>query len=102
MKGQFFHSLCTGILPPQIKIGGFSQLKLEDRLCKICNTNAVEDAFHFIIYCNVYKEIRQTFFNNTDINRQETDENMLKYLFDMYPRKLAKFIIKLNGKKKET
>ena len=32
-----------------------------DRLCKICNQNAVETEYHFVLCCNKYRHIRQKY-----------------------------------------
>ncbi len=31
--------------------------------CKICDSQEIEDEFHYIISCNVYIEIRQVIYN---------------------------------------
>ena len=33
-----------------------------DRPCKLCNSNQIEDEFHFLCVCNVYSDLRETFF----------------------------------------
>ena len=35
--------------------------KFEDRLCKLCNTEAIEDEVHFISDCALYSQIRRDF-----------------------------------------
>ncbi len=47
-----------GILPLYLETGGFRSLNLEERTCKICNSQEIEDGFHFIISSNAYIEIR--------------------------------------------
>ena len=52
----------------------------EERLCKICNSNQIEDEKHFLCQCIIYDNIRTPLFDeiqeknknfkNSDINRQ--------------------------------
>ena len=51
------HLLC-GILPLQVEVGRFTNIKREFRYCKLCNTNKTEDEPHFIIDCSKMKEVR--------------------------------------------
>ncbi len=46
-----------GILPFHIETECFRSLNHEERTCKICNSQEIEDEFYFIIYCNAYIEI---------------------------------------------
>ncbi len=36
-------------------------ISLEDRICKICDNLVVEDEYHFIFHCSLYKNIRDPF-----------------------------------------
>ena len=42
------------------------RLPPENRICQICNLNAVEDEFHFIMKCSAYSDIRLTLLKQTD------------------------------------
>ncbi len=46
-----------GILPLNIETGRFHGLKLEDRLCLLCNLNEIECEFHFVCVCPIYTDI---------------------------------------------
>ena len=91
----------TGTLPLQIELGRYAQIKLEERVCKVCTSGLVEDEFHFIFHCDAYQDERNTLFQNCNLNRTNTDEDIVKYLFDQYPRKFSKFLIKLLQIRKE-
>jgi predicted house-cleaning noncanonical NTP pyrophosphatase (MazG superfamily) len=46
-----------------IEKGRYSNLKPEDRICKLCNKNEVEDEFHFVMKCSFYKDLRSKLLN---------------------------------------
>ena len=41
-----------GILPLRIETGRYINESVNERLCKFCSSNAVEDEMHFLIYCS--------------------------------------------------
>ena len=43
-----------GILQLHIETGRFNNTKLEDRLCKICNDNNIENEYHFLCICSEF------------------------------------------------
>ena len=45
-----------GILQLHIETGRFNNTKLEERLCQICNSNTIEDEFHFLCVCPHYEQ----------------------------------------------
>ncbi len=38
-------------------------VKEENRLCKACNNNQIEDEYHFIFHCNAYSTLRTAFYH---------------------------------------
>ena len=71
-----------GILPLHVETGRFKnikdnvtgnyrKLKLEERLCNLCNLNAVEDEFHFVCVCTKYEKERNVLFNQINSENQE-------------------------------
>ena len=46
----------------EIERGRYKTLPVKDRLCKLCNSGAVEDEKHFIFNCVLYSSLRQTLF----------------------------------------
>ena len=38
-------------------LGRFSQIKVEERLCKICNNECAEGESHFALYCPTYMTV---------------------------------------------
>ena len=56
--------LRSGTLPIRVKTGRFEQLPINERLCKICNQNMVEDEYHFVFECVAYDVLRIMFLNH--------------------------------------
>ena len=46
----------------EIEGGKYKKLAVKDRLCKLCNTGAVEDERHLIFNCSSYHTLRYQFF----------------------------------------
>ncbi len=53
-----------GILPLHNETGRFRGTALEEGTCQICNSQAIEDKFHFILIYNEYNELRMNLFNS--------------------------------------
>ena len=72
-------------LPLGIETGRFVNLPLEQRLCKICNIEDIEDEWHFLFKCTKFDYERERFFNNIVTDLPEfgyfKEEDQLKYLF---------------------
>ena len=51
-------------LPLAIETGRYTRPKtpVNDRLCKFCNYNAVEDETHFLVECAFYSDLRDDVF----------------------------------------
>ena len=52
-------------LPLYVETGRYSKPKvpLENRLCKLCNNQFVEDETHFVLNCDLYSDIREILFS---------------------------------------
>jgi len=88
--------LRCGILPLQVELGRFNNVKLEDRLCQLCNNNVIEDEIHFLFHCPAYQEVRAHFIHDVGGNIElQNDWEKLITLFKTNVRKLAKFVCKL-------
>ncbi len=65
-----------GILLLHIETGRFRNMKLEERLCCICNTNVIEYEQHFAYVCNEYSQLREIMFSkvhNLEFNVMSND-----------------------------
>lgn len=89
--------LRCSILPIQIELGRFNNLKVEERICPICNSGSVETECHFLFECSKYETNREEFYTQIDISVNDYDNHLtlLKELFKNHPRKLAKYCSKL-------
>ena len=84
-----------GILPIRIETGRFIGEKVEDRLCRKCNQNQIENEIHFLFHCPLYNDIRLDVLSclNIDTISWKTDNDKLYLLMKNYPRKTAKYLI---------
>ena len=55
----------AGILPLEVETGRYQNIELQDRLCKFCRLNEVEDEIHFICQCTFYNEARNDLYIKT-------------------------------------
>ena len=51
-----------GILPLGLKVGRFTDISLENRLCCIREDELLNDEYHFMLYCEGLKDIRSKHF----------------------------------------
>ena len=52
MKHSILCQYRTGKLPLCIETGRYIGEKVEQRLCKLCTAEAVEDKLHFLLHCD--------------------------------------------------
>ena len=45
-------------MPLKIETGRFSGINIENRLCQVCNGNAMEDDVQILFHCSVYNDLR--------------------------------------------
>ena len=96
--------LRMGTLPLEVETGRFTNVKLEERFCKLCLTGAIEDEHHFLFTCPLYEDIREDLFSNVTNSNPEfvyfEYNEQLKTLFNNHCRKLAKFVKKAYERRK--
>ena len=74
-KRSLLAQLRLSILPLQIEIGRYYRVPLEQRLCKLCNSNQIEDEFHLLCICNAYNNERIIYYR--EISRDNINFNQL-------------------------
>ena len=85
--------LRAGILPLRIETGRFynikdpqtnkyRKLKAGERLCEVCKDGNIEDEYHFVCICSVYRDIRETLYQKVMLNTSNfNDMNDLDKFF---------------------
>ena len=51
---SFMAQVRLGMLPLHIETGRFNDTPVHERICKLCDSNMVEDEKHFILHCPKY------------------------------------------------
>lgn len=77
-----------------IERGRFENIQRSDRLCKYCNLGLVENEYHFLLTCPLYKDLRKKFLPNFYCHwptLNKFDDLMLKKSKSMVLR-LSKYI----------
>ena len=49
-----------------IEVGRHCNIKVEDRLCKHCNYDTIENEMHFLLECPKYKTLREIMLNKVE------------------------------------
>ena len=113
---SLFGQIRIGILPIRIESGRFTnildedtgmfrKLNINERICNLCNMNAVEDETHFILYCRRYTEERQIFINKCLVEEPRfhtfSDMKKLWFLMNIVWRQTALYISEIWRKRSE-
>lgn len=58
-----------GILPLRVETGRWEKggIALNSRTCQICKSNDVEDEYHFVCDCAVYRKQREALFSKVQV-----------------------------------
>ncbi len=68
-----------GILPLHIERGRFSDNRIDERVCLLCNSSEVENELHFLCVCTTYSNYRQNLYSivNNDFLNMSNDEKFV-------------------------
>ena len=105
---SLFAQTRAGILPLKIETGRFKnikdsvtvrmrKMKVDERTCEICNSNAVENEIHFICECPVYENYRHRLYE--EVSRTDTNfmnlpiQEKFVYLMENECKKLSLYIV---------
>ena len=61
-KRSILCQLRCGVLPLAIETGRYKNTPVDQRLCRLCNLNQIEDESHFLCQCTLYKTMRTTLY----------------------------------------
>ena len=82
-----------GVLPLRVETGRYHRLELEKRVCEVCQSGDVETEEHFLLYCSVYEKERETFMLNlSPVNWGQDPASLIKLLYEVYPRRLGRYV----------
>ena len=62
---SLFAQFRLGILPLYIETGRYDNTPVANRICKLCDSRAIEDEFHFLMQCSRYTEFREVLYNKS-------------------------------------
>ena len=69
---------------------------MEDRLCQVCDQNAVENEIHFLLHCTLYDDLRRAMIVKSGRKefgfRTLTETEKLTFILKHEERQCAKFI----------
>ena len=61
----------------EIEIGRHNRIDRNNRICKLCNSNAIETEFQFVMVCPLYKDLRRKY---TSFSSWPTDNRFIRYM----------------------
>ena len=73
--------LRSGTLPLALETGRYTQTPVNQRLCRSCNTNAIETELHFLFECDRYNDIRTRFPNRDNATQEGNHIEELSCMF---------------------
>ena len=92
-----------------IECGRYHNIPKDERICKLCTSNAIENEEHLLFSCQAYDNIRQNILTGLPNNTHQGDRNLsvdlLKSTDDETIQKLSKLIyscFELRDKRLET
>ena len=77
----------SGVLPLHIETGRYDKTPLDNRVCKQCALNVIEDEYHFLCVCPSYETLRPRLYAPikrcdsyfSDLNNRDTFCYMMKH-----------------------
>ena len=88
--------LRSGTLPLAIETGRYTRTPVDERLCRSCDSNAIETEFHFLFECDMYNDLREQFINTGDTGIRGINppiEQLSLFFYDIsQTKRLATFI----------
>ena len=80
---SLFAQFRAGILSLHVETGRFRNLPLEQRFCVLCDKSEVEDEYHLLCQCAVYRDLRRKLYSTTiDLYPEFEDmDDLEKFVF---------------------
>ena len=95
--------LRSGILPLEIECGRWKGLEVNERICRVCNQNVVEDEHHFVLDCPLYDDERSHYIeklDKPDFQGLESKQKWQLIMSNEYVIETARFIWNIFQKRK--
>ena len=92
MQRSLIAQLRMGILPLNIETGRYFRKPLNERLCLLCDQNQIEDEYHFLCVCPVYKVERERFCSSIPGFEHLLPENQLISMMTSKITNLVKYV----------
>ena len=89
---SFMAQFRCGILPLRIETGRFRNEDVSERLCVLCDSNTVEDEFHFLLQCPAYNAEIIILLNGVITSDFSNNSEIVICVMENKPRKMAKYI----------
>ena len=97
--------LRMGILPLRIETGRYTNMKLNERFCQICNEGKIEDELHFVFQCKKYEQTRKDFldkmFSRCKDVESFNDIEKLRWCCTDFVRQFAKYLTHIFKERKD-
>ena len=84
----------------EIEVGRHKKLKVEERICKVCDANIVETELHFLTCCPLYEDLRIRYFGNSLKDHNEW-LNTLRCKDKKTSFNLANYLIKASKRREQ-
>ena len=78
-----------GVLPLTIELGRWKDVPLEYRVCRVCESDELEDAYHHVFFCNALLLTRSNMFSELKNVNYSSKEELLKTIFKPENLKIA-------------
>ena len=79
-----------GTLPLSIETGRYTDVDIEDRVCKVCNSNAIEDEEHFLLACTKLEDTRKFHLDRMKVDEKVPSKNNIERMKFMISREVLK------------
>ncbi len=80
--------LRSGTFPLQIELGRYKKIPLDQRLCKFCKADCIENEIHFLLDCELYEDLRyQLFYEMCNLDNDFNSYNTLQKICILFTTK---------------
>ena len=89
-----------------MEVGRYTRVDKGDRVCKVCNTRATEDEYHFLFKCETLQPVRDHFYNrvleNVESFKTMAGGERVRFLMEeVGMREMGDYLIDMFDKRKE-